>query len=321
MRASRLISILNILQARGRATAPELAAECGVTLRTVYRDIDAMSEAGIPVYSERGSTGGYRLLDGYRTQLNGLSAKEAEALFMTGLTGAATDLGLGAVMVGAQNKLLSAMPSELRKGAVQMRRRFHLDAPAWFAQADQPVYLPQVADAVWTQRVIHIKYESWKGLKERTVEPLGMVMKSGAWYMVAQVENTPRTYKISRIHELNLLDQHFTRPAEFDLAAYWEASTLRLQHDLHENTATIRMSPTGLKMREVFLSAYMFSEMKLSPEPDAQGWYQATMPVGKSWQACIDLLRFGDDVEVLGPPDLRERMREMITKMGQMYNS
>ncbi|MFZ6656989.1 helix-turn-helix transcriptional regulator [Undibacterium sp. TJN19] len=316
-----MISILNILQARGRATAPELAAECGVTLRTVYRDIDAMSEAGIPVYSERGSAGGYRLLDGYRIQLNGLSAREAEALFMTGLTGAATDLGLGAVMVGAQNKLLSAMPAELRKGAVQMRRRFHLDAPAWFAQADQPVYLPQVADAVWTQQAIYIRYESWNGLKERIVEPLGVVMKSGAWYMVAQGENTPRTYKISRIHALSSLDQHFTRPADFDLAAYWDASTLRLQHDLHENIATIRLSPTGIRMREIFLSAYIFSEMKLSPEPDEDGWYLATIPVGKSWHACIDLLRFGEDVEVLEPPELREKMREMITKMSRIYNA
>ncbi len=139
MRASRLLTILNVMQARGRVTAPELAAECEVSLRTVYRDIDVLSAAGIPVYSERGADGGYRLVDGYRTQLNGLSAKEAEALFMTGLSGPAADLGLGAVMAAAQNKLLSAMPAQLRAGAEQMRARFHLDAPAWFAQAGAPV--------------------------------------------------------------------------------------------------------------------------------------------------------------------------------------
>src|SRR5258708_19841149 len=142
MRASRLVTILTVMQARGRVTAPELAAECEVSLRTVYRDIDVLSAAGIPVYSERGADGGYRLVDGYRTQLNGLSAKEAEALFMTGLSGPAADLGLGAVMAAAQNKLLSAMPAQLRAGVEQMRARFHLAAPAWFAQAERPRHLP-----------------------------------------------------------------------------------------------------------------------------------------------------------------------------------
>src|SRR5277367_3740596 len=150
MRASRLLSILTTLQARGRVTAGALAEACEVSLRTIYRDIDALSAAGIPVYSERGSTGGYRLLDGYRTHLNGLSAKEAEALFMSGLAGPAADLGIGAVMAAAQNKLLSAMPTELRAGAEQMRARFHFDAPAWFAQGERPKHLPLVADAVWT---------------------------------------------------------------------------------------------------------------------------------------------------------------------------
>src|ERR1700722_2225837 len=160
MRASRLLTILTLLQARGRVSAPEFAAECGISLRTVYRDMDALSAAGIPVYSERGSEGGYRLLDGYRMQMNGLSAKEAEALFMTGLSGFAADLGIGAVMAAAQNKLLSAMPAQVRAGAEQMRARFHFDAPAWFAQAERPKHLPLVADAVWAQRLIRIRYQS-----------------------------------------------------------------------------------------------------------------------------------------------------------------
>src|SRR5260221_11669649 len=160
MRASRLLSSLTTLQARGLTTAEALAEECGVSLRTIYRDIDALSAAGIPVLSERGAEGGYRLLDGYRTQLNGLSEKEAEALFLTGLSGPAADLGLGAVMAAAQNKLLSAMPAQLRAGAEQMRARFHLDAPAWFAQAERPRHLPLVADAVWMQRLIRIRYQS-----------------------------------------------------------------------------------------------------------------------------------------------------------------
>jgi predicted DNA-binding transcriptional regulator YafY len=157
MRASRLLTILTLLQARGHVTAPEFAAQCGVSLRTVYRDMDALSAAGIPVYSERGSEGGYRLLDGYRMQMNGLSAKEAEALFMTGLSGPAADLGIGAVMAAAQTKLLSAMPAALRASAEQMRTRFHVDAPAWFAQGERPTHLPLVADAIMRRQMSTIR--------------------------------------------------------------------------------------------------------------------------------------------------------------------
>src|SRR5258708_6277371 len=238
MRASRLLSILTILQARGRVTATELAGECEVSLRTIYRDVDALSAAGIPVYSERGSEGGYRLLDGYRTRLNGLSAKEAAALFMTGLSGPAADLGLGTALVAPQNKLLAPLPAQFRAGAEQMRERFHLDAPAWFAQAEQPAHLPLVAEAVWEQRPLRMRYQSWKAERQRTVEPLGLVLKSGAWYLVGQVDSDARTYRISRILELAILDRCFERPASFDLEAYWRAGTQRLEADRHRTLSS-----------------------------------------------------------------------------------
>jgi predicted DNA-binding transcriptional regulator YafY len=319
MRASRLLCILTTLQARGRATATELATASRVSLRTIYRDIDALSSAGIPVYSERGSDGGYRLLDGYRTQLNGLSAKEAEALFMTGLTGPAADLGLGTVMAAAQNKLLSAMPPQFRAGAAQMRARFHLDAPAWFAQAEQPTHLPFVADAVWAQRLIRIRYQSWKAEKNRIVEPLGLVLKGGAWYLVGRVDGDARTYRISRILDLAVLDQRFDRPKVFDLAAYWQASTQRLEAELHQNVATIRLSPWGVKMLEALTSPYVRAATRISPEVDADGRRTAVMPVGSIRQACVDLLKFGVDAEVLEPPELRAKMTEVAAGMSMIY--
>src|SRR6201996_2275504 len=150
MRASRLLTILMSLQARGRVTARELAEECEVAVRTIYRDIDALSLAGVPVYADRGPDGGYRLLDGYKTRVNGLSPQEAEALFLGGLPGPAAELGLGGVMAAAQLKLLTALPTELRRSAETLRARFHLDAPGWFNQADEVPYLPQIADAVWS---------------------------------------------------------------------------------------------------------------------------------------------------------------------------
>jgi predicted DNA-binding transcriptional regulator YafY len=319
MRASRLLCILTTLQARGRATATELATASRVSLRTIYRDIDALSSAGIPVYSERGCDGGYRLLDGYRTQLNGLSAKEAEALFMTGLAGPAADLGLGTVMAAAQNKLLSAMPPQFRAGAEQMRARFHLDAPAWFAQAEQPTHLPFVADAVWAQRLIRIRYQSWKAEKNRIVEPLGLVLKGGAWYLVGRVEGDARTYRISRILDLAVLDRRFDRPKVFDLAAYWQASTQRLEAELHQNLATIRLSPWGVKMLEALTSPYVRAATRISPEADADGRRTAVMPVGSIRQACVDLLKFGVDAEVLEPPELRAKMAEVALGMSMIY--
>jgi predicted DNA-binding transcriptional regulator YafY len=319
MRASRLLTILTTLQAHGRVTAPELAAECEVSLRTIYRDIDALSAAGIPVYSERGAEGGYRLLDGYRTQLNGLSAKEAEALFMTGLSGPAADLGIGAVMAAAQNKLLSAMPAQVRAGAEQMRARFHFDAPAWFAQAERPKHLPLVADAVWAQRLIRIRYQSWKAEKQRVVEPLGLVLKSGAWYLVGRVDGDARTYRISRMLDLDVLDQRFERPKAFNLANYWQASTQRLEAELHQHLATVRLSPWGVKMLEAFTSPYVRAATQLSPELDAEGWRTAVMPVGSMRQACVDLLRFGPEAEVLDPPDLRAKMTAVVAGMNVIY--
>ncbi len=321
MRASRLLSILTTLQARGHVTATALAQDCEVSLRTIYRDIDALSAAGIPVYSERGSAGGYRLLDGYRTQLNGLSAKECEALFMTGLPGPAADLGLGAVLVAAQNKLLSAMPARLRGGAEQMRARFHLDAPAWFARAEQPAHLPLIAGAVWDQHPIRIRYRSWKGEKQRQVEPLGLVLKSGAWYLIGQVDGGARTYRIARILDLDVLGERFERPAGFDLEAYWREGAQRLEEDLHRNLATVRLSPWGVKMLEAFVSPLAYAAVEISEAADADGWRVAVLPVGSLRQACGELVRLGAEAEILGPLELREQMARMVAGMMDLYRA
>ncbi|WP_346895238.1 YafY family protein [uncultured Roseibium sp.] len=319
MRASRLLSILLTLQAKGRVTAGMLADEFEVSERTIYRDIDSLSEAGIPVYSERGSEGGYRLLGGYRTRLNGLSAQEADALFLTGLPGPAADLGLGAVMAGAKTKLLTALPEGLRKSAEQMQNRFFLDAPAWFTEAEQPTHLQEVAKAVWDQRFIDIHYRTWKEEKRRRVAPLGIVLKSGSWYLAGAVDGSPRTYRISRILEFSLSDTHFERPADFDLAAYWHENTRRLEAELHPNLATLRLSPWGRKMFEAFLPPYVCAHADFDDAPDETGWITVTLPIGSIRQTCVDLLRFGAEAEVLSPPDLREAMAEIAGALGEIY--
>lgn len=319
MRASRLLSILTTLQARGRVTAQALADECEVSPRTIYRDIDALSAAGIPVYGERGSDGGYRLLDGYRTRLNGLSAREAEALFLTGLAGPAADLGLGGVMAAAQLKLIVALPAELRQSAERMQARFHLDAPAWFAEPEKPAILPLVAGAVWEQRRIAIRYRSWTAEKERVVEPLGLVLKSGAWYLVGRVGGDARTYRISRILDLTVLDEGFERPEAFDLAAYWQAGTRRLEADLHQNQAIVRLSPWGVSMLGVFTSPYALAAARIESDADDDGWRRVTLPIGSIREACVNLLRFGAEAEVLAPPELRAKMAEVSAGLARIY--
>lgn len=319
MRASRLLSILITLQARGRVTAQALADDCEVSLRTIYRDIDALSAAGVPVYSDRGSTGGYRLLDGYRVRLNGLSAQEADALFLSGLSGPAAALGLGAVMAAAQLKIIAALPVELRSAAERMRARFHLDAPGWFHAPEQPEPLQQIATAVWDERLIDIRYRSWKAEKQRRVAPLGIVLKSGAWYMVGLVQGDARTYRISRIREFTVLDDRFERPANFDLESYWSDATRRLEAELHSGRARIRLSPVGMKMLEPLTSPFARAGMDIG-EPDSEGYRIVTLPVGTStWHASSEILRFGADAEVLDPPELRMKMREIAEVLQQRY--
>ncbi|REE20999.1 putative DNA-binding transcriptional regulator YafY [Paraburkholderia sp. BL27I4N3] len=319
MRASRLLSILMTLQARGRVTAQFLADECAVSLRTIYRDIDALSAAGVPVHSERGAEGGYRLLDGYRTRLNGLSSQEAESLFLGGLPGPMQALGLGAVMAGAQTKLLAALPVELRSTAERMRSRFHLDAPAWFSDTDEPAHLPSIARAVWEQHPLEIRYQSWKAEKFRRIEPLGIVLKSGAWYVVGRVGQDVRIYRISRILELNLVDETFERPPTFELAAYWQDSTQRLSEEMHASEATLRLSPWGMQMLDVFTSPFARAAAIIGEPDPTDGWRTVTLPVGSVRQACAELLRFGTEAEALAPPELRAQMSEVAAALHLRY--
>src|SRR5271157_6449116 len=208
MRASRLISILLLLQTRNRLTAQELADELEVSVRTVYRDVEELSASGIPVFAERGTHGGFRLVEGYRTRLTGLTPEEAEAHFLSGYPGPAAQLGLGTVLAAAQLKVLAALPPELRSRASRLRQRFHLDAPGWFQEPDAVPHLQRIAEAVWSDRRLHMHYRRGADdgvLVERVVDPLGLVLKGGIWYLVARIDTGFRTYRVSRILDLDLL--------------------------------------------------------------------------------------------------------------------
>lgn len=320
MRANRMLTILNTLQAQGRVTAPELAQACEVSIRTIYRDIDALAESGIPVYADRGAEGGYRLLDGYRVRLNGLSQSEAEALFLTGLRGPAAALGLDAAMIAAQNKLMAALPANLREDAGRMQERFHLDAPGWFGEAEKPEHLRAIAGAALRGTLIQMRYRTWHAEKQRRVAPLGLVLKGGSWYFAGDVDGSVRTYRIARVLDCTSLDEHFDRPADFDLAAYWHAATDRLEAEMHPNIAVVRLSPFGVKLLDALSQPYVKARTQIEDAVDSEGWRIARIPTGKtSWHAAAELLKFGAEAEVLAPADLREKMAEMAQAMAARY--
>lgn len=199
MRASRLLSILILLQMRGRLSAEALAEEFEVSVRTIYRDVDQLSAAGVPIYAERGRAGGFQLHDGYRTKLTGFTAQEADALLLSGVGAAAQDLGLGPDLAAAQLKLLASLPPESGASAERVSARFHLDPNNWYTRADASDVLKPLAAAVWSEHRVRVRYESWKDVVERTLDPLGLVLKGGVWYLVAAVKGAPRTYRVSNI--------------------------------------------------------------------------------------------------------------------------
>lgn len=319
MRASRLLSILLLLQTRGRMTAEALAAEFEVSVRTIYRDIDQLSAAGAPVYADRGRAGGFQLMDGYRTRLTGLTDAEAETLFLGGLSGPAAQMGFSGAVTTMQLKLLAALPPERQAAAERLAGRFHLDPVGWYQNPDEAERLPAIAQAVWTCRRITVRYESWKGEVSRELEPLGLILKAGLWYLAARAvegRREPRTYRVSNILELSVSEATFERPAGFDLAAWWAETSRRFEADIFTGTATLKLSGTGLKR----LAKLGAQQARLAATADAgDGWTEVTVPIESIEHAATDFLRLGPEAEVLAPPALREAMRGVAGRLAEIY--
>ena len=323
MRASRLISVLLLLQTRGRLTARQLADELEVSIRTIYRDVEELSASGIPVYADRGSTGGFQLVEGYRTRLTGLTPEEAETLFLSGYPGPAAELGLGTVLAAAQLKVLAALPPELRSRASRIRQRFHLDAPGWFQQPEAAAHLQAIAEAVWADRRLHMLYRrgSDEGpAVERTVDPLGVVLKGGIWYVVAAVDGNLRTYRVSRILELQLLDEKFERPADFELADYWERSVTAYEESRPSFEVTMRVRPESLwRLEQAIGPAPIRDALAGAGDPDGSGWLTLRVAMEDVEHAEPQILGLGRDAEVLEPVQLRNRIAATTAELAETY--
>ncbi|MFD7284655.1 helix-turn-helix transcriptional regulator [Streptomyces sp. NPDC059863] len=324
MSASRLLSVLLLLQSRGRVSARELADELGVSVRTAYRDVARLQAAGVPVYAEPGRGGGYQLVDGYRTRLTGMSEGEARALFFAGLPGPAADLGLASEMTAARLKLLAALPTGLREEAVRTAAVFHLDAPGWYREPEPTPYLPVFVDAVLTQRGVDVHYRRWRAPQEvhRRLRPYGLVLKSGIWYLVAAAKNRIATYRVTQVLDAVLSDERFSRPGDFDLGAYWASYLDDFQTRRYTGTATIRLSPRGRGRLPDNVSPEVVRAVDTTASAVGDdGWVEAVIPTESTEHACGELLRLGIDVEVVAPPELRRAMADTVGVLARAYGS
>ncbi len=319
MRASRLLSIQMMLETRGRVSARALAEKLEVSIRTLYRDVDELAAAGVPIHSERGRNGGFVLQKGWKTTLTGLTAAEAQSILMLGLSGPAADLGLGDDVARAELKLLTALPMVQRTQANLVRSRFHLDPIDWYREAQPAPALAIVAQAVWDQRQIAMAYESWKATVRRTAHPVGLVLKGGAWYLVAAVGGSPRTYRVASIQHVEILDAAAECPDGFDLGRYWSERVNQFESDLYPGVARVRATQQGLGELSRSSARVARALASQSLTPDTEGRFRVSVPIEIEARAVRLFVSMAADVEVLNPKSLRHAIRDFLETASARY--
>ena len=320
MRADRLLSVLLLLQVHRRLTARELAKRLEVSERTIHRDMDALSAAGFPVFAERGIGGGWMLVEGYRTNLTGLNRDEIQALFLTKPLRLLADLGLDKASDAALLKLSAALPSAHRDNAEHARQRIHIDITGWNRAEESIQFLPALQEAVWRERRLKFSYQRGGGCDsvERLADPLGLVAKGSVWYLVAMVDGDIRSYRVSRVLSAELTNEPCVRPKGFDLAEYWEQSTVRFKAHLPQYQATMRAHPDVFPRMGL---AGRFARIERADAPDAEGWIKVAMRFDVEEMACEYALSFGSRMEVLEPETLREKVIDAARSVIAFYSS
>lgn len=320
MRAARLIKMVLLLQARPSMTGAELARELEVSERTVTRDALALSEAGVPVYADRGRAGGYRLVGGYRTRLTGLGRSEAEALFLSGLPGALREMGLHDAASAARLKVSAALLPSLQDASRSAAQRFHLDAPGWHREPRTPELLPAVAEAVWDDRRIRARYRRGDSEVERGLEPYGLVLKAGVWYVCARAEGTFRVYRIDRFASVDVDGEVFARDEEFDLPRFWEERAAQFARSILRTEVVVRVTEAAARRLPHLIDRAAVSEaLERAEGPDDQGRLTVTLPVESHEVAFGQLFGLGPDLEMLEPPALRARFAGAAERAARLY--
>ncbi|MGH2364569.1 MAG: helix-turn-helix transcriptional regulator [Chloroflexota bacterium] len=302
MRADRLLTVMLLLQARGRMTALALATELEVSVRTVYRDLDALSTAGVPVFTETGPRGGCQLIEGYRAPLTGLSPEEASALLILGLPEPVQELGLGPALSAAHARVRGAMGSS----STAAPTRVHLDMPRWFHAREAVPHLPLLAEAVHGRLQVGMAYGQGP---ERIVHPLGLVNKSGVWYLVAVADSeSVRVYRVGRISAARLLNEQFQRPPGFDLPVFWRAWSAEFEASLPRIPVVLRVSPEAFTILPELFGDAAGPAMAAAGPPECDGSRTLTLTFEHEKAAAFRLAGFGDTVEVVSPGSVRNQI-------------
>ena len=320
MRADRLLSLLMLLQTRGRMTADQLSSELEVSERTIYRDLDALSSAGIPVYAERGPGGGCALLENYRTTLTGMTEEEVRALFMLSIPTPLAKLGVSEELKTALLKLSAALPASQQRNEVKVRQRIHLDSTWWFQSEEPTPFLSEAHQAVWEDRKLLLTYRlRFGGEAQRLVEPYGLVAKAGIWYLLFKRDARFRILRISELLDAKLTDEPFNRPPDYDLEECWKICCEEYEKNRSFYPVLVRVAPNFVHYLPLYFGDPIREKIKQAGPPDAEGWIKLTLPFETLEAARDRILGFGRAVEVLEPKPLRKSIIDFATQIVEFY--
>jgi len=299
-----------------------LAQELEVSVRTIYRDIDALSTAGVPVYAERGPGGGCALIDGYRTSLTGLTQDEVRALFMLSVPSVLDELGASHELQSALRKLTAALPAARRGDEEMVRQRIHLD---WASerQQDPTPHLQTIRRAVWQDHRLYFTHRPQVGPHaiefKWLVDPYGLVAKAGDWHMIYAKDGQVRVHPISRVLDARFADERFERPPGFDLAAFWKTWCAEHEENRPHYPVTARVAPTLIHYLPQYFGERIHREIAQAEPPDAEGWITLTLPFETIWDARERILGLGRAVEVLEPEALRKSVIDFAAQIVAFY--
>ncbi len=320
MRADRLLSILLLLQARGRMTARELARELEVSERTIYRDIDALNAAGVPVYGEAGLQGGYALLDSYRTNLTGLTAGEVRALAMLNIPAPLADLGVSQELRSALLKVSAALPATRRDDQERARQCYHLDSTWWRQGEEQVPHLRTIHQAIWQECKLYVVYRPPFATEiERLVAPYGLVAKAGVWYLVYAINGKVRAQRVSDYVEVRMAEEPFERPEGFDLVSFWDEWCAEYETRFADFTATVRIAPALVRDLAHYFGSAIHARVARAGPPDEKGWIRLELPFESLEAARERFLGFGRAVEVVEPEALRLSVLDYAEQIVELY--
>jgi predicted DNA-binding transcriptional regulator YafY len=320
MRADRLLSFLMLLQTRGRMTSQQLSNELEVSVRTIYRDLDALSAAGIPVYTERGPGGGCSLMDNYRTTLTGMKDDETRALFMLSIPTPLAQLGVSQELKAALLKLSAALPGSQKQNEMQVRQRIYLDSSWWFQSEEPTPFLPEIHKAVWQDRKLNLTYRlRFNSQAQHVIEPYSLIAKAGIWYLLFMREGRFRILRISEILDAQPTDEHFQRTDDFDLETYWNIYCEEYEKNRALYPILVRVAPHFVQYLPHYFGNPVREKVEHAGSPDEEGWIKLRLMFDSLEEARDRILGFGRAVEVLEPEALRRSIIDYATQILQFY--